>query len=160
MHCPASQAPWAGPIGLQRLFSIFSQFAIGENGHDIHCSRESAASLPTAPCSWEQSLCVLGLSSTLNLSPRVFPSSDMCSPKHQPLHLAPELVSSRAQGWQQDGQAPAWLQTWGLPDWLGTGGMAQCTQNDWNRREWGREEASMVGFFLCLLLASRLLTCC
>lgn len=44
MHCPASQAPLAGPIGLQRLFSIFSQFTVGETGHERHqpCSEENS----------------------------------------------------------------------------------------------------------------------
>lgn len=31
----------------------------------------------------------------------------------------------------------------------------QCTQNAWNQRELVREDVPMVGFFLCLLLASR-----
>lgn len=54
MHCPASQAPLAGPIGLQRLFNIFSQFTIGENGHDINPALgKTAAALSAVPCSQE-----------------------------------------------------------------------------------------------------------
>lgn len=68
----------------------------GEEARHPPRSGEGAATLPTAPCSWEQFLCLLSLSSTANLSPHVFSSSDMCSSRHQPLAL--ELVSRRAQG--------------------------------------------------------------
>lgn len=118
MYCPASQAPSAGPIGLQKLFSIFRQFAFGENRHDIHSalgkalllcrllpapgSNPSACSASPAPWTWAHMFSLPQICAAASTSPwSWFPGG--------------------LRDWQHDGQAPAWLQTQGLPDGLGTG---------------------------------------
>lgn len=141
VYCPASQAPLARPIGLQNLFSIFNQFAIGENRNDIHpalwkalplCrllpvsgSNPSACSASPAPWTWAFMFSVPRISAAASTSP--WPWS---------------WFPGGLRDWRLDGQAPAWLQTQGLPAWLaGHGDMDQCTQNAWNQRERGKEDA-------------------
>lgn len=92
MLCPSSQAPLAGPIGLQRLFSIFSQFATGENGHDINPTLgRTAAALSAVLCSQESSLCLLSPLAPCTYT-QVFSFSQMCaalSSSPQPLSWFP-----------------------------------------------------------------------
>jgi len=87
MHCPASQAPLAGPIGLQILFSIFSKFTIGENGRMGMTSTLLWGKTPwlcqqyPAPGS-NPSACPASLAP--HTSAQVFSSPQMCSPEQQP----------------------------------------------------------------------------
>lgn len=139
MHCPAIQAPLAGPIGLQRLFSIFSQFAIGENRHDIHpalgkalplCrllpapgSNPSACLASPAPWAWAHMFSFPQICAAPSTSPCTWPQSWF------PAGLRDGSTMGRFQhGCRRGGCLTGWAWEYGSvhPKWLESEGVRQA----------------------------------